>query len=226
MKKLMIVAVAMCAALASCQGSKSLKSYSDVDSLSYAFGVDIGSSLKRMDTTQLNSSLNDAIITAAIRDMFNNKPQISHEDAVAFLNEWFQVRMPAKQKAEGQEWLDKEKASNPNIQTTESGLMYEIINTGDMAVKAVIDADQVVAKYRGTLKDGTEFDKNDSLTLSLNRVIRGWTEGMKLVGKGGEIVLWIPADLGYGAQARPNIPANSPLKFEITLLDVIPASAE
>jgi FKBP-type peptidyl-prolyl cis-trans isomerase FkpA len=57
-------------------------------------------------------------------------------------------------------------------------------------------------------------------------VIPGWTEGMKLVGKGGEVVLWIPAEMAYGPQPRPGIPANSALKFEVTLLDVIPAPAQ
>jgi FKBP-type peptidyl-prolyl cis-trans isomerase len=222
MKKLMIVAVALSAAFASCQGSKSIKSFSDVDSLSYAIGMDIA--LNSGVRSVQDSSLNVNLLNAAFRDVWAKKEQMTPEAAQAFINEWFQVREPARVKAEGAAWLEEVKAGNPNVQTTESGLLYEIISMGDESMKAVSDEDQVVATYVGTLKDGTQFDKNDSIPFALNRVIKGWTEGMKLIGKGGEMVLWVPAELGYGAGARGPIPANSALKFEIKLLDVIPAT--
>jgi FKBP-type peptidyl-prolyl cis-trans isomerase len=222
MKKLLIAAVVFCAALASCQGSKSVKSFSDIDSLSYAIGMDIvlNSGVRGVQ----DSTLNVNALAQAFRDVWVGKEQMTREDAQAFISEWFQVREPARQKAESTAWLEEVKAGNSNIQTTASGLMYEIINPGDESVKALNDADQVVASYRGTLKDGTEFDKNDSIPFALNRVIPGWTEGMKLIGKGGEMVLWVPAELGYGASSRGLIPANAALKFEVKLLDVIPAA--
>ena len=219
MKKLLIVAVVFCTAFASCQSTKSIKSYSDIDSLSYAIGIDYGTHAKRLD-----SNMNVAIIAAAIKDVLANKPQMTQEDAYAFLNEWFSVRLPAKNKAEAAAWLEDVKAKNPNIKVTDSGLMYEILDEGDAAVKATVDADQVMVNYRGTLKDGKEFDKNDSITFALNRVIPAWTEGMKLVGKGGEIVLWAPADIAYGERGSGSIPPNAALKFEVKLLDVIPAA--
>ena len=221
MKRLLIVAVIFCAAFASCQGSKSIKSFTAKDSLAYAMGVDYGSHAKRMDST-----LNASIIYAAISDVLANKPQMTQEDAFAFLNEWFSVRLPAENLAKGIEWLEEVKAKNPNIKVTESGLMYEIIDEGDASVKATDDADQVMVNYRGTLQNGTEFDANDSISFALNRVIKGWTEGMKLVGKGGTVHLWIPAELGYGTRGSGAIPPNSPLKFEVDLLDVIPVEAE
>jgi FKBP-type peptidyl-prolyl cis-trans isomerase len=223
MKNIIIVAVAFCAALASCQGSKNVKSFSELDSLSYAIGMDLAISMGVRPLE--DSALNVNLLTAGFRDAWNKKEQISMDDASAFIREYFQIRKPAKAKAEGQAWLDEVKAANPNIQTTASGLMYEILNQGDNAVKAVSNADQVVVKYAGTLKNGTEFDRSDSVAIPLNRVITAWTEGMKLVGKGGEIVLWVPAQLGYGEQPYGSIPANSALKFEIKLLDVIPAAA-
>jgi FKBP-type peptidyl-prolyl cis-trans isomerase len=221
MKNLLIAAVVFCTALVSCQGSKNIKSYTPIDSLSYAIGIDYGTHAKRLDST-----MNVNVIAAAIKDVLANKAQMTQEDAYAFLNEWFSVRLPAKNKAEAAAWLEDVKAKNPNIKVTDSGLMYEILDEGDAAVKATQDADQVMVNYRGTLKDGKEFDKNDSITFALNRVIPGWTEGMKLVGKGGEVVLWVPAELGYGDRASGQIPPSSALKFEVKLLDVIPAASE
>jgi len=223
MKKLMIVAVAFCAALASCGGSKSAKSFTQADSVSYAVGIDIVNQfgLRAFE----DSTLNGAILAAAVRDAFAQKGQMTPEDATAFLTNYFNVVKPAKSLAAGQAWLEEVKASNANIQTTESGLMYEIVEAGDQSVKATKDEDTVVVKYRGTHYDGKEFDKNDSISFPLNGVIKGWTEGMKLVGKGGQVTLWVPSELAYGPSGRGPIPGNAALKFEVTLLDVIPAPA-
>jgi FKBP-type peptidyl-prolyl cis-trans isomerase len=219
MKNLMIAAVAVCTLfLGSCQTAKNPKNFTTLDSLSYAAGVQFGTSFRAQDST-----LNGAVMGAALRDAFEGKTIMTLEEANAFIQEWFTVRKPAEDQAKNQAWFDEVKAENPNVQTTESGILYEIIAQGDPAVKAVNDADQVMVNYRGTLQDGFEFDKNDSITFPLNRVISGWTEGMKLVGKGGEVVLWIPSEMAYGPQPRQGIPANSALKFEVKLLDVIPA---
>lgn len=222
MKKLIIVAAVICAMLASCQGSKNIKSFTTADSLSYAIGTDYGMHAKRLDST-----MSASVIAMAIRDALANKSQMTQEEAYQFLNEWFSVRLPEKTLQEGIAWLEDVKKDS-KVQESDSGLLYQIISAGDPAVQAIDDADQVVVKYRGTLQSGFEFDQNDSISFPLNRVINAWTEGMKLVGKGGEIILWAPADLAYGQrppQGSP-IPVNAALKFEVTLLDVIPAVTE
>ncbi len=222
MKKLLIVAVVFCSAFVSCQSSKSIKSFTTLDSLSYAFGINASEYLGVRALE--DSTLVGDIFATAIRDVFTGKTQMTSEEAGNFLNEYYSIRKPALLKAEGIAWLEEVKASNPNIQTTATGLMYEIINAGDSAVKAT-PADQVLAKYRGTLKDGTEFDAGET-TFSLGGVIPGWTEGLQLIGKGGEIVLWIPTEIAYDAQPPYGspIPPYAALKFEITLIDVIPAA--
>jgi FKBP-type peptidyl-prolyl cis-trans isomerase FkpA len=63
--------------------------------------------------------------------------------------------------------------------------------------------------------------KDNPIEFPLNRVIKGWTEGMKLVGKGGKITLWIPAELAYGTQGAGNdIGPNEALRFDIELIEV------
>lgn len=115
----------------------------------------------------------------------------------------------------------KEFYEKNSADSTASGIVYLIADSGNEN-HAVSDRDTVKVNYRGTLIDGTEFDKNDGIEFPLNRVIRGWTEGMKLVGEGGKITLVIPAELAYGQRGPRNIGTNSTLIFDVDLLEVRP----
>jgi FKBP-type peptidyl-prolyl cis-trans isomerase len=101
-------------------------------------------------------------------------------------------------------------------QKTESGLAYKIIEPGNDK-KAVSDKDTVWVNYKGTLLDGTVFDQNDDINFTLDRVIKGWSEGMKLVGEGGKVQLVIPGELAYGEYGNRGIEPNSTLVFDVTL---------
>ncbi len=105
--------------------------------------------------------------------------------------------------------------------STATGIVYLIQDSGS-EVRATSDRDTVKVNYRGTLIDGTEFDKNEGIEFPLNRVIPGWTEGMKLVGEGGKITLVIPAEKAYGERGPRNIGANATLIFDVDLLEVRP----
>jgi FKBP-type peptidyl-prolyl cis-trans isomerase FkpA len=116
-----------------------------------------------------------------------------------------------------------ENATKEGVQTTDSGLQYKIIEEGTGASPTV--SDTVLAHYRGTLIDGTEFDssysRNAPSKFTLSGVIPGWTEALQLLKIGGKIELALPPELGYGARAIPKIPANSVLKFEIHLVEIV-----
>mgnify|MGYP006246716607 FL=1 len=80
----------------------------------------------------------------------------------------------------------------------------------------------VTVVYVGKLTDGTIFDQSNLLgaTFPLANVIQGWQEGIPLFREGGSGMLLIPSSLGYGSQSVGNIPANSVLIFEISLIHV------
>jgi FKBP-type peptidyl-prolyl cis-trans isomerase len=106
---------------------------------------------------------------------------------------------------------------------TASGLQYRILRQGSGSKPAATN--KVRVNYHGWLDDGKVFDssyqRREPISFGLNQVIRGWTEGMQLVGEGGMIELWIPSELGYGARGAPGaIPPNATLHFLVELLQV------
>ncbi|MDI1312816.1 FKBP-type peptidyl-prolyl cis-trans isomerase [Prosthecobacter sp.] len=109
--------------------------------------------------------------------------------------------------------------------TTESGLKYRILRPGT-GVKPTAQQ-KVVANYQGWLFNGRLFDSSYArgmpTTFGLNQVVKGWTEGLQLVGKGGMIELEIPGYLGYGLQGQSGsgIPPNATLHFLVELIDVM-----
>jgi FKBP-type peptidyl-prolyl cis-trans isomerase FklB len=109
------------------------------------------------------------------------------------------------------------------IVTTETGLMYEILESGDGATPK--ETDRVTVHYRGTLEDGTEFDsshkRGQPAVFPVNRVIRGWTEALQLMKEGDKWRLTIPPDLAYGSRgAGASIPPGATLTFEVELIKV------
>ncbi len=71
-----------------------------------------------------------------------------------------------------------------------------------------------------------QLERTEIIEFPLNGVIPGWTEGMKLVGEGGSITLWIPAELAYGARgAGRDIGPNEALVFNVELIEVKPYEA-
>lgn len=226
MKKTIIIAftaVISSMAFMSCGGQASLKT--EMDSVAYTLGMDFGYWLKNYDST-----LNVDIIAQGIKDIIAGKEKMSMEDAQTFMREYNYVRKPAKAKKEGEEFLAKIERENKNIKKTESGILYEVLDAGDAAVKATDDNDVVKVVYEGRLKSGQVFDssieRGDTAEFALNHVIRGWTEGLKLIGKGGKVKLYIPSDLAYGMQGNRGIGPNEPLVFDVELIDVIPAETE
>lgn len=203
------------------------------DKVSYSIGLDIGATLKRqhidINTDALSAGLKDAITGA--------KPLLSDEQVKETMQN-FSKEISEKQQAaakeaatknaaEGTKFLADNKAK-PGVKTTASGLQYKVLKEG--TGPSPKETDLVVTHYRGTLLDGTEFDssykRNEPLTFQVNGVIKGWTEALQLMKKGGKYQLFIPGNLAYGERgAGQEIGPNQTLIFEVELIDIKPPPA-
>lgn len=122
---------------------------------------------------------------------------------------------------EGLAYLE-ENGQREGVETLESGLQYEVLETGEGDKPQATDT--VTTHYEGRLIDGTVFDssyeRGEPASFPLNRVIPGWTEGLQLMSPGAKYRLFVPAALGYGDRAAGPIPPNSTLVFDVELLEV------
>lgn len=115
-----------------------------------------------------------------------------------------------------------ENAKKDGVKTTQSGLQYRILQTGEGA--SPNSTDMVTVHYEGKRVDGVVFDssyqREKPATFALNRVIRGWAEGVGMMNPGAVWEFYIPPELAYGAVSpSEQIPANSTLIFKVELID-------
>ncbi len=193
------------------------------DSVSYAVGVSFGGMLKSSNLENLNYSQ----VVAGMKDVVAGKEnlKVNEQEAGMLIQNYINKVVQAQSviKEEQQDKFLAENMSKDGVQSTESGLQYKIENPGSDVKPSAKDTVEV--HYRGTLLDGTEFDssysRGQAATFPLNAVIKGWTEGLQLIGEGGKATLWIPYQLGYGERAMgPDLPAYSTLIFEVELIKV------
>lgn len=117
----------------------------------------------------------------------------------------------------------KENGAREGVRTTGSGLQYEVLREGTGRAPAVTSVVRV--HYEGKLTDGKIFDssirRGEPAEFPLNRVIRGWTEGLQLMKEGAKFRFVIPPELAYGAHgAPPAIGPDATLIFDVELLAV------
>ncbi len=209
------------------QASLAAELKTEKDKLSYAYGQNIGKSLKRQ-----GAEINADIFIQAIKDAIAGKSDMD-EKAMSAAIMSFQKQQLEKRKAKqaGAEKnnADKGKAflaengKKEGVKTLASGLQYKVVKAG--TGKTPSASDTVETHYSGRLIDGTEFDssykRGKPATFPVGGVIKGWTEALQLMKEGAKWELYIPADLAYGKRGSPpRIGPNSTLVFDIELISV------
>jgi peptidylprolyl isomerase len=114
------------------------------------------------------------------------------------------------------------KAPPADALKTASGLASKVIKKGT-GTEHPGPTSSVTVHYTGWTTDGKMFDssvvRKEPATFPLNRVIKGWTEGVQLMVVGETRRFWIPADLAYGNSPRPGAPMGM-LVFDVELISI------
>ncbi len=244
MKKSMIAVVAMSMMMAACSKDKDdakehaqeqaaqtstvavLKT--EESKLSYAIGLDVGSSLKTLGAAIDRNAFSEAVNSK----LDDEKPLLDAAEAGKIKQAFFQKRAAKKAEerkakaagnlAAGEKFL-AENAKKDGVTVTASGLQYEVLTMGTGSKPKA--SDKVKVNYEGKLLDGTVFDssykRGQPISFPLNGVIKGWTEGVQLMPVGSKFRFFIPSALAYGENgAGATIAPNSTLIFEVELLAI------
>ena len=193
------------------------------DSVSYAWGVNLGTYLN----SQGYESINYDALNKALTDMLNKEElKMTDEQARNLIQGYSQVLMAKKGEGNrklSQVFLDENKTKD-GVVTLPSGLQYKIVTKGNGPIPQ--STDKVSVHYHGTLIDGTVFDssvdRGTPAEFGVTQVIKGWTDALQLMPVGSKWVLYIPADLAYGDNPRPGgaIEAGMALIFDIELIAI------
>lgn len=223
-KKLLPLMVVGTLALVGCSKTKEPKT--EEEKAMYSVGVMFGS---RLNQLQLTDAELDSLAQGLRDSAKNEKQKVDPMQYQQKIQDIFKDRM-AKQaqevKKKGADFV--EKFIKEGATKTASGLAYKHIKEGTGATPK--ETDTVKVHYHGTLLDGTVFDssreRGQPVDFPLNRVIRGWTEGLQLMKAGGTTKFVIPSDLAYGdTGAPPKIKGGDTLVFEVELIEVSNAGA-
>ena len=200
----------------------------ELDSVSYAIGMDVAKNVK----STFQDFDNDLFIQAFNNVSDSSNILIDASKAQQIVRTYFQkIQKEAAAKAKEAAEMNKIKGDKflldnkkkPGVVTTDSGLQYIVLKEGT-GVKPTTDS-KVKVHYHGTLIDGTVFDssvdRGEPTEFGVTQVIKGWTEGLQLMKQGAKYKFFIPSDIAYGVRGSgAKILPNSTLIFDVELLEV------
>ena len=202
--------------------NKTANLITELDSVSYSLGVNIGENIK----TQFED-INLVNFEAGIKDVLEKdvEAKISDNQAQAIIQSYFSKKQQKQSESVIEEGINflRENGKREGVTTLASGLQYEVINDGT-GPKPTIE-DNVTTHYHGTLIDGTVFDssvdRGEPASFPVGGVIKGWTEALQLMAVGSKWKLYVPYDLAYGERgAGPQIGPYSTLIFDVELISI------
>ena len=239
-----VLAVSFISVTSSCQKAKRItKLETELDSVSYALGLDIRKNIKRT----FPKYKEDVFLQALVEANDSTKTLIKDDKANEVLRAYFQKLQIEKQKEQakqeeekalekhgdnkkkGEEFLEANKKKS-GVQVTESGLQYIVIKEGKGAKPG--PNDNITVHYHGTTIEGEVFDssvdrskldgaKPKPATFILSQVIPGWVEGLQLMKEGAKYKFFIPQELAYRFRpAGEKVKPFSTLIFEVELIKI------
>lgn len=202
----------------------------DKEQASYMIGMRMAKQLE-----QIKGEVDVDTIAKAMRSQLAGEKMLMTDEQANQVEAAFGDRMRVKQMEEmmakarknaeaGPKFL-ADNAKKPGVQTTASGLQYQIVTEGKGAKPT--ESDVVKVQYKGTELDGkvfdSSYDRGEPAMIPLGQVVPGWREGILLMPVGSKYKFWIPSKLAYGETPPPGAPfgPNATLAFEVELLDIV-----
>lgn len=234
-KSILILALALLAIPAGAQDSVApgqTPPATQKDKVSYGIGVQVAKTLKAQGI-----DINPELLVRGLQDELSGQKLLMSDRDLNSTMAALQQEVTEKQTAERAKAADENKKAGDTflaengkkdgVVSLPSGLQYKVIKAADG--KKPTDADTVSCNYRGTMIDGTEFDKSQPgqpATFQVGAVIPGFKEALKLMPVGSTWQLFIPPNLAYGERGAGNvIGPNTTLIFEVELLSIKDAAA-
>jgi FKBP-type peptidyl-prolyl cis-trans isomerase FklB len=206
----------------------------DKDKLSYAIGMNIGTTLHRQSL-----DIDPKVMARGIADTLAGGTTLLTDEQAKAVLEQLQEKMQSEQaakiqaaaetnKKEGDAYLAANQAKE-GVVTLPSGLQYKILRAGTGPKPALTDT--VICNYQGTLIDGKVFDssyqRGQPVTIPVNKVIKGFTEALQLMPVGSKWELVVPPSLAYGENgAGADIGPNATIIFDVELLSIQPQGGQ
>jgi FKBP-type peptidyl-prolyl cis-trans isomerase FklB len=224
MKKIIILSLSLVFSINAIYGSRKPKNLlkNELDSVSYSIGVVIGISIKSVGMKEINEEVFSKVLKSIISG--DTSILLNNDQANAYITKYMQKQANLKTEGNKKAGIDflEENKKKPDVITLPSGLQYQIITTGTGERPTI--SDKVTVHYHGTLIDGKVFDssveRGEPIQLSVNGVIKGWTEALQMMPTGSKWKLFIPSELAYGSQAMQSIAPNSVLIFDVELISI------
>ena len=197
------------------------------DKVSYGIGVQVAKTLKGQGI-----DINPDLLIKGLRDALSGQKLLMSDEDLNTTMAALQQEVTQKQMQERAKQADDNKKAGDafladngkkeGVVTLPSGLQYKVVKPAEG--KKPTDADTVTCNYRGTLIDGTEFDKSQAgqpAMFQVGMVIPGFKEALKLMPVGSTWQFFIPPSLAYGDRGAGNvIGPNTTLIFEVELLSI------
>ena len=216
---LMLVAVLF---VASCGGRGGSVSLTDSrDSLSYVVGMNIAYNIMQMDST-INA---DAVITA-IDETLRGRERFSLEEGKTYLLGYINYDVYERVRGYEEQYLNDLAASDGDVVRTPNGLTYKVATLGDMNQTISTERDTIAFTYRATNLAGEEVDpaseRADTLRTRVDQLVPGLRDGVRLVGQGGSLTLWLPSSMAYGSagDSEKGIKSNEMLRYDVQIVEV------
>ena len=187
----------------------------------YALGAASATSLKAFQLTPQETEL----LVAGLRDALLGKARLNPQEFMPKIQTFVKARneRAMAEEREGSKKFLEDAGKQAGASVKSSGLVYIEKKKGDGPAPSATST--VKVHYRGTLRDGTEFDssykRNEPAEFPLNGVIPCWTEALQLMQVGGKAEIYCPSAIAYGDTGQGQlIRPGAALRFEVELLAV------